>query len=112
MPCTYDESPAEVEARNQKRMEEYAAVLKDKLDTVTDMLCRVLTYAEHRRFTVKGSETVWEAQRALLELHPGLPKWWSDHLNADARRKALEEAKRELKKAQDALKRLQDEVDG
>lgn len=76
-----------------------------QLDYVTDMLCRVMTFAEKPTMPVTAGGLI----DRVLELHPGLPKWWSDHKQKDEKRKALAAAELKVKQAMQELERLRKE---
>lgn len=92
------------ELAEQKLKADQFDMMKEKLDYVTDMLCRVMVYAEKNS---KDGCPFWDEE--LLALHPGLPKWWSDHKKADAKRREAEAVEYEIKHLQAKLARLKEE---
>lgn len=83
---------------------EELAKLQDRLDYVTDMLCRVMQYATGT--TAVKNKTLG---KDLLELHPGLSKWWTDHQEKDSREREIKDAEEAVKKAMAKLKKLRGE---
>lgn len=80
--------------------------VQDRLDYVTDMLCRVLTWGQKYAC---GPGNVIPLETKMLELHPGMPKWWSDHQTKDAKEKAIKNAEQVVQKAMAELKKLREE---
>lgn len=102
MPCTYDETPEEIEARRKKENEALIAPYKAETDRVTAMLCGLMTALEpittfvppvtkrghkspvRKRLRIRG---VNGDGGTTIDLDPELSAWWIKHQQADKRRK-------------------------
>jgi hypothetical protein len=95
MPCRYDESAEEIEARKKASRKRIIQPYKKELDRVTRLLCDVMT-------EYKNTESAPEFVRYVFR-HNELQEWWTEHQLRDAAR-LKKEAREEIKKK--ALEKL------
>lgn len=107
MPCTYDETPEEIEARQKRENEALIAPYKAETDRVTAMLCGLLTKLEETgamaplrkwpkskgkapAFRVVVVATPGHGPGEEFDLDGELSAWWLKHKRADQVRRNRE----------------------
>lgn len=96
MPCSYDESAEEIQATEKARKERLVSPYKKKLDTVTRLLCTVMTLDDN---TELSPLQFCEAITNYKELQ----SWWKEHKQRDLERSKSEAREVVKKKALEKL---------
>jgi len=101
MPCRYDESAEEIEARKKASKKRIIQPYKKELDKVTRLLCSVMTQIDMCRED-ENCRTSEEVLRKVINVSD-LLKWWGNHKERDAIREKTEAREVVKKKALEKL---------